>query len=80
MKNLNNSVNKPHFIMLDGLRGVAALMVLLLHFNDAYGILLFDSSVFAVDFFFMLSGFVVAYSYQDRLNNGFSIYKFLKCV
>lgn len=62
---------KQHYQVLDGLRGVAALMVVIFHTFEAYA----DSSVFrqkvnhgymAVDFFFLLSGFVVAYAYDDR--------------
>jgi peptidoglycan/LPS O-acetylase OafA/YrhL len=62
---------KPHYEILDGLRGVAAMMVVLFHIFEAHA----GGSVFrqiinhgylAVDFFFLLSGFVVAYAYDDR--------------
>ena len=62
---------KSHYEILDGLRGVAALTVVLFHTCEAYA----GGSVFhqvinhgymAVDFFFLLSGFVVAYAYDDR--------------
>ncbi len=62
---------KSHYEILDGLRGVAALMVVIFHTFEAYA----DENRFkqivnhgylAVDFFFLLSGFVVAYAYDDR--------------
>ena len=62
---------KQHFEILDGLRGIAALAVVLFHFMEivyepsknfiAHGFL-------AVDFFFCLSGFVIAYAYQLSLD------------
>lgn len=62
---------KPHYEILDGLRGVAALAVVVFHFMEwvhpdlsknfiAHGFL-------AVDFFFCLSGFVIGYAYDDRI-------------
>jgi peptidoglycan/LPS O-acetylase OafA/YrhL len=62
---------KPHFAILDGLRGVAALAIVIFHFMEwvytdpsrnfiAHGFL-------AVDFFFCLSGFVIGYAYDDRI-------------
>ena len=71
------SQGKPHFATLDGLRGIAALSVVILHWFEGLGFTFFGSSWFAVDFFFMLSGFVVAYSYEERLKNGFSFIKFM---
>lgn len=62
---------KTHYQVLDGLRGVAAFMVVLFHTFEAYA----DDNRFtqrinhgylAVDFFFLLSGFVIAYAYDDR--------------
>lgn len=47
-------------VMLDGLRGMAAIMVLMLHFDDLSGVSgLFSHGYLAVDFFYMLSGFVL---------------------
>src|SRR6478609_5352395 len=62
---------KQHFAILDGLRGVAALGVVVFHFMEwifpdpsknfiGHGFL-------AVDFFFCLSGFVIGYAYDDRI-------------
>lgn len=56
---------------LDALRGLAALCVLGYHLHTVYGgFNLFMRSYLAVDFFFMLSGFVMARSYEDRLAEG----------
>jgi peptidoglycan/LPS O-acetylase OafA/YrhL len=71
---------KQHFEILDGLRGIAALAIVLFHFMEmvypfsenfiAHGFL-------AVDFFFCLSGFVIAYAYDDRIGK-MGMIEFLK--
>lgn len=67
---LSNISTKPHYAILDGLRGIAAIMVLWFHIFEAYATSRYDQIVnhgyLAVDFFFMLSGFVIAYAYDDR--------------
>jgi peptidoglycan/LPS O-acetylase OafA/YrhL len=61
---------KPHYEILDGLRGVAALLVLFFHIGESHFPQPADNPVhhgyLAVDFFFLLSGFVVGYAYDDR--------------
>jgi peptidoglycan/LPS O-acetylase OafA/YrhL len=61
---------KPHYDILDGLRGVAALTVLCFHLFEAFATSHLDQKInhgyLAVDFFFMLSGFVVGYAYDGR--------------
>ena len=61
---------KPHYEILDGLRGVAAIMVVCFHLFEAYATSHIDQQInhgyLAVDFFFILSGFVVGYAYDDR--------------
>ena len=69
---------KPHFVTLDGMRGIAALMVVIMHWVSNWGNRYFSTSVLAVDFFFILSGFVVAYSYENRLKSGMDIMLFIK--
>ena len=71
--------SKPRsFVTLDALRGVAALPVVYLHTAHAYGsFLLFPHAHMAVDFFLLLSGFVMAYVYQQRLDAGWRVYDFL---
>jgi peptidoglycan/LPS O-acetylase OafA/YrhL len=61
---------RSHFQVLDFLRGVAALCVLLLHWFDGIGLRWFGRAGLCVDFFFVLSGFVIAHSYADRLAGG----------
>lgn len=59
--------SKPHYEILDGLRGVAALMVVIFHLFESYGgVNTIGHGYMAVDFFFALSGFVIGYAYQDR--------------
>ena len=56
------SDTKPHYDLLDGLRGVAALTVVCFHLFEAYATSHLDQRInhgyLAVDFFFILSGFV----------------------
>lgn len=62
---------KQHFIILDGLRGVAALAVVTFHFMEwaysDYSKNFIGHGFLAVDFFFCLSGFVIGYAYDDRI-------------
>ena len=62
---------KQHFEILDGLRGVAAISVVVYHFMEFVVPDYHDSFIahghLAVDFFFCLSGFVIAYAYDHRI-------------
>jgi peptidoglycan/LPS O-acetylase OafA/YrhL len=62
---------KQHFEILDGLRGVAAVAVVIFHFMEIAVPDYHDSFIahayLSVDFFFCLSGFVIAYAYDARL-------------
>lgn len=64
--------SKPHYEILDGLRGVAALIVVAFHLleihatGDFYVVPFINHGYLAVDFFFVLSGFVIGYAYDDR--------------
>ncbi len=64
--------SKPRYEILDGLRGVAALIVVAYHLFETYATGAHDQVLnhgyLAVDFFFVLSGFVVGYAYDDRWN------------
>jgi peptidoglycan/LPS O-acetylase OafA/YrhL len=67
----HTSSGKQHFEVLDGLRGSAAFLIVIFHvFNYTFGFrgpfALVHHAYLAVDFFFALSGFVVAYAYDDR--------------
>ena len=59
--------SKPRYEILDGLRGVAAVVILVYHLFEACGIVL-GHAYLGVDFFFALSGFVIGYAYDDRWN------------
>ena len=64
--------SKLHYHLLDGLRGIAAVCILIFHFFEY---IYPDASInpighgyLAVDFFFALSGFVIGYAYDQRIN------------
>ncbi|MCS3554100.1 MULTISPECIES: acyltransferase [unclassified Sphingobacterium] len=65
-----HDLNKPHYNVLDGLRGVAAITVVCFHIFEAFATSHLDQRInhgyLAVDFFFILSGFVIGYAYDDR--------------
>jgi peptidoglycan/LPS O-acetylase OafA/YrhL len=65
-------ISKPHYPILDGLRGTAAILVVIFHLFEAYYLDPADHPMhhgyLAVDFFYLLSGFVVGYAYDDRWN------------
>jgi peptidoglycan/LPS O-acetylase OafA/YrhL len=62
--------SKPRYEILDGLRGVAAVIVVAFHTLEAHSVSpltqLINHGYLAVDFFFLLSGFVIGYAYDDR--------------
>jgi len=62
---------KQHYEILDGLRGIAAVSVVVFHFMEIavpdYSDSFIAHAYLAVDFFFCLSGFVIAYAYDSRL-------------
>ena len=79
--------SKPHYALLDALRGAAALMVVWYHFFEGYAfaegtaITTFNHGHLGVDLFFMLSGFVISYAYDDRwnrANNPLTLKEFFK--
>ena len=87
MSNIFSTVfadTKPHYHLLDGLRGVAALMVIWYHIFEGYAfaggttIDTFNHGYLAVDFFFILSGFVIGYAYDDRWGKNFTMKDFIK--
>ena len=93
---MNTFTSKPRYEILDGLRGVAALMVIIFHCFESYipvfGTQHINHGYLAVDFFFVLSGFVIGYAYDDRwggngtcgeagrpaTSNGMSVWQFFK--
>lgn len=65
---------KPRFEILDGLRGVAAIIVVAFHIFEVHSkgpaFQIINHGYLAVDFFFALSGFVLGYAYNDRWKDG----------
>ena len=75
--------SKPHYEILDGLRGVAAVMVIIFHLFEAHAggshlTQIINHGYLAVDFFFMLSGFVIGYAYDDRWKTTMTQKEFFK--
>lgn len=74
-------ISKPHFEILDGLRGLAAVVVVIFHFIEIVITNVNDNFIIhgymAVDFFFCLSGFVIAYAYDNRIG-GMGLMSFIK--
>ena len=63
--------NNAYYPALDGARGIAAIAVFIYHLSDYFGgIDWLQSSFLAVDVFFLMSGFVIALSYEQSLLNG----------
>jgi peptidoglycan/LPS O-acetylase OafA/YrhL len=60
------------------LRGIAALAVLTRHGRYQLGLVLLPHSYLAVDFFFVLSGFVLAHAYEQRLLSGMTAIEFMR--
>lgn len=82
MRDNNLTLNlRPRYGILDGLRGVAALFVILYHFGEAFATSpvdqAFNHGYLAVDFFFALSGFVLGYAYDGRWQKGMSLKDFM---
>ena len=68
------------FVVLDSWRGIAACLVALFHldtYSHLYDVPFLRNSWLFVDFFFVLSGFVIAANYQQRLLDGFGVGRFL---
>ncbi len=65
--------NVKRMVALDGLRGIAALGVAIHHFPKIFlgsGTPLIENAYLFVDMFFVLSGLVLANTYEDRLSRG----------
>jgi peptidoglycan/LPS O-acetylase OafA/YrhL len=69
---------RQHFATLDGLRGVAAVVIVAHHAFDPFDLSpLIPHSGLAVDLLFCLSGFVLGYAYEARLLSTMSLLDFL---
>jgi peptidoglycan/LPS O-acetylase OafA/YrhL len=65
---------KHRYASLDAMRGLAAFAVVVYHLDRPYA----PSAYVAVDFFFVLSGFVIARAYGEKLASGMSVLAFMK--
>src|SRR5580693_3410054 len=66
------------FQTLDGLRGVGAFLVVMRHVPALFGPIRVPESFLAVDLFYLVSGFVVAHAYGERLARGGFFWDFVK--
>lgn len=65
------------FHTLDALRGIAAIAVMLFHAGWQAPLVL-QRGYLAADLFFVLSGFVLAHSYEARLRGGMTLWHFIQ--
>ena len=70
MSHQNTLETKPYYDVLDGLRGTAAIVILIFHYLEMiyldYSDNILGHGFLAVDFFFCLSGFVIGFAYDDN--------------
>lgn len=77
---MNDDAKPDRLALLDGLRGLAALLVLFYHVNSIHGEkgFVFGQGILAVDFFFLLSGFVIARAFEGKFARGLGVMDFMK--
>ena len=66
-------MQKMRFDILDGMRGIAAFLVMAYHYYIQDGFLFLQNAFMAVDVFFIISGFVITHTYAPTLARGASI-------
>lgn len=66
------------FVALDGIRGIAAISVMVFHVTSETDVTWLHRAWLSVDLFFCLSGFVVAHAYGDKIAAGMGLGVFLK--
>lgn len=66
--------------VLDGMRGIAAFCVMIYHYTTNIGVM--NNADLAVDFFFILSGFVIMHSYGARLQSNMGALEYIgkRCI
>jgi peptidoglycan/LPS O-acetylase OafA/YrhL len=79
MQESSGRTDKHSFLTLDAIRGVAAIGVMFYHYAHISHseFKFFGMSFVAVDMFFCLSGFILSYSYSDRLSAGMTGREFM---
>ena len=75
---LDPTVRQPKrfFCTLDGIRGLAAILVAMSHTLPFLRPATLDEAHLAVDIFFLLSGVVLANAYEERLLSGLGVWRF----
>ncbi len=73
----NSHLTDTNFVLLDGIRGLGALLVLAGHTIAGWGPFSPQSGAIVVDAFFALSGFVLAYAYEPRFKMGMGAREFM---
>ena len=71
-------MKKDKILSLQSLRGVAAISIAFFHLNNnGYISYFFENAWLAVDFFFVLSGFVISLNYSEKISsiNTFYLYQ-----
>jgi peptidoglycan/LPS O-acetylase OafA/YrhL len=74
-------LSEARLVGLDGLRGVAALVVTYFHIRSAqlgYNGFPAGDGYLAVDLFFVLSGYVIPFAYESRLDGGLAFRNFMR--
>jgi peptidoglycan/LPS O-acetylase OafA/YrhL len=69
--------SKHRLHVLDGMRGIAAILVMLYHYYSDLYLRCLKNPFIAVDFFFILSGFVIFHAYGEKLRNGLPASEYL---
>ena len=69
---------RRNYPSLDGMRGVAALTVVAFHLHALLGPIQLPGAYLAVDLFFVMSGFVLANAYDDRIGRDLSASAFIR--
>ena len=75
---MSSDTGKKTFNTLNGLRGIAAIAVVNAHLQFYFCDYYLPNVALAVDFFFLLSGFVIAHAYELRLQTGMSTFSFMR--
>ncbi len=71
-------IRPKRYTTLEGMRGIAAICVVLKHGESLFGAAAPQSAHLAVDFFFVLSGFIIAHAYSEPLRLGFGAAPFMR--
>jgi len=72
------NANAHRYLFLDGLRGLGALAIIVEHVPSGFFANLVPGRHLGLPFFFVLSGFVMAHAYGQRLLNGMSLLELFK--